>query len=73
MRIYLDNCCYNRPYDDKSLLTINLESQAKLHIQGEIKNGIHELVSSYMLHYEVFQTPYVRQLCSSSKQIRLFM
>ena len=57
MRIYLDNCCYNRPYDDKSLLTINLESQAKLHIQGEIKNGIHELVSSYMLHYEVFQTP----------------
>ena len=29
MRIYLDNCCYNRPYDDKSLLTNNLESQAE--------------------------------------------
>ncbi len=57
MRIYLDNCCYNRPYDDKSLLTNNLESQAKLFIQDQIKQETFELVSSYMLHYEVFQIP----------------
>ena len=33
MLIYLDNCCYNRPYDDQSYMRINLETQAKLHIQ----------------------------------------
>ena len=22
MRIYLDNCCYNRPYDDQTQMTI---------------------------------------------------
>lgn len=31
MRIYLDNCSYNRPYDDQSQLRISLESQAKLY------------------------------------------
>lgn len=31
MRVYLDNCCYNRPYDDQTQLRISLESQAKLH------------------------------------------
>ena len=38
MRVYLDNCCYNRPYDDQSQLTISLETQAKLQIQKMIKN-----------------------------------
>jgi predicted nucleic acid-binding protein len=28
-RIYLDNCCFNRPYDDQAYLTIRLESEAK--------------------------------------------
>ena len=26
MRIYLDNCCFNRPYDDQSQLRILLET-----------------------------------------------
>ena len=30
MKIYLDNCCYNRPYDDQSYLSISLETQAKM-------------------------------------------
>ena len=37
MRIYLDNCCYNRPYDDQSQMRVFLESQAKLHIQDYTK------------------------------------
>ena len=37
MRIYLDNCCYNRPYDDLSQLIVSLEAQAKLHIQNRIE------------------------------------
>ena len=33
MRIYLDNCCYNRPYDDQSQIRVSLETQAKLYTQ----------------------------------------
>lgn len=49
MRIYLDNCCYNRPYDDQSQLRISLETQTKLFIQEQITAGKIELVSSYVL------------------------
>ena len=30
MRLYFDNCCYNRPFDDQSQIRIALESQAKI-------------------------------------------
>lgn len=36
IRIYLDNCCFNRPYDDQSQIKIQLESEAKLEIQKHI-------------------------------------
>lgn len=52
MRIYLDNCCYNRPYDDQSQIRISLETQAKLYIQDMIKRGQLELVTSYVLEFE---------------------
>lgn len=44
LKIYLDNCCYNRPYDDQSQIRISLETQAKLYIQGLIKDKQIELV-----------------------------
>ena len=49
LKIYLDNCCYNRPYDDQSQLSINLEALAKLSIQQEIREGKVDLVTSYIL------------------------
>ena len=52
MRIYLDNCCYNRPYDDQTQMRVSLEAQAKLHIQELIRSGSFELAASYMLTYE---------------------
>ena len=58
MRIYLDNCCYNRPYDDQSQFSVNLEAQAKLFIQTQIHLGRYELVTSDMLYYEIQQMPY---------------
>lgn len=58
MRIYLDNCCFNRPYDDQSYLSISLEAQAKLHIQDLIHDGKLEMAASYMLIYENGQNPY---------------
>ena len=58
LRIYLDNCCYNRPYDDQSQLRISLETQAKLYIQGLIVSDHFELASSYMLDYECSRNPH---------------
>ena len=52
MKIYLDNCSYNRPYDDQTQIRIHLETEAKLHIQDMIKNGELDLVTSYILDYE---------------------
>ena len=58
MRVYLDNCCFNRPYDDQSQIRISLETQAKLYVQDLIKNKELELVASYMLRFENEQNPY---------------
>lgn len=58
IRIYLDNCCLNRPYDDQSQLRISLETQAKIFIQGMIADDKFELASSYMLDYECSRNPH---------------
>lgn len=39
MLIYLDNCCFNCPFDDQSQLKIRLETEAKLDIQEKVKLG----------------------------------
>lgn len=59
IRIYLDNCCYNRPYDDQSQLMVSIETQCKLWIQKMIREGSYELVSSYMLRYECINSPFM--------------
>jgi len=58
MKIYLDNCCFNRPFDDQSQLRILLESEAKLRIQENIRLGTFELVWSYILDYENSKNPF---------------
>lgn len=55
--IYLDNCCFNRPYDDFSSFTVYLEAEAKLLIQDLVKNNHIDLVWSYMLEYENSANP----------------
>ena len=52
MRVYLDNCCFNRPYDDQSQFKVSMETRAKLHIQDLIRHGRLELVDSFMLAFE---------------------
>lgn len=59
MEVYLDNCCFNRPYDDQSHLQIELETQAKLYIQEQIKQGKIKLVTSFVLLFENSQNPYI--------------
>jgi predicted nucleic acid-binding protein len=58
MKIYLDNCCFNRPYDDQSNLRVRLEAEAKLRIQEEIRDDSYELIWSYMLDYENSKNPF---------------
>lgn len=67
MKIYLDNCCFNRPFDDQSQLRIRLESEAKLRIQEDIRAGIHELVWSYILDYENSRNPFQERARQISK------
>ena len=58
MRIYLDMCCYNRPYDDQEQLKVAIETQSKLHIQTLVKDKKLELIVSYMLRYECSNNPF---------------
>jgi hypothetical protein len=58
MKIYLDNCCFNRPYDSQATERIKLETEAKLHIQGMVMDGKLVLVWSFMLDYENSANPY---------------
>lgn len=44
MRVYLDNCTFNRPFDDQTQIRIKLETEAKLYIQEKIRDGTLELV-----------------------------
>jgi predicted nucleic acid-binding protein len=57
-RLYLDNCCFNRPYDNQTNLLVQLETEAKLFIQQAILHKSFELVWSYILDYENSVNPY---------------
>ena len=58
MKIYLDNCCYNRPFDLQNNLRVHLESIAKLELQDQIRKGNIVMVWSYVLEYEASKNPY---------------
>jgi len=58
MKIYLDNCMFNRPFDEQSHIRIRLETEAKLAIQEEIRRGTYQLIWSYILDYENSKNPF---------------
>ncbi len=58
MRLYLDNCCFNRPFDDQSQPKIRLETEAKLSIQEALLQTSFELVWSYILDFENAANPF---------------
>ena len=53
LRIYLDNCCYYRPFDDLSQTRIALESKAILNIMRMCKKSWHILLGSGALDIEI--------------------
>jgi predicted nucleic acid-binding protein len=58
IKVYLDNCSYNRPFDDQRQIRIFLETQAKLHIQHLITDNELVLACSYMSIYENSNNPH---------------
>lgn len=61
IRIYFDNCCLNRPFDNQNSIRVKLETDAKLHIQFMIQSQKIELAWSYILDFENAVNPFVER------------
>lgn len=57
MRIYMDVCCLNRPFDDQTKAKILIESDAVLAILSKCSAGEWVLLSSDILDAEINKTP----------------
>jgi len=58
MKVYLDICCFNRPFDDQSSLIVYLETEAKLHVQELVSQGDLTLCWSFVMDYENAANPF---------------
>lgn len=52
MRIYMDTCCYKRPFDDQTQDRIYLETEIILSIVAKCDRGEWVLLASEVLEYE---------------------
>lgn len=57
MKIYLDVCCLNRPFDDQTQERIHLESEAILLILTYCRSGRWYLISSEVIEDEILRIP----------------
>jgi len=55
MKLYLDSCCYNRPYDDQTQEKIHMEGEAVLAIINRSKQANDEIIGSPALDLEIEQ------------------
>lgn len=53
MKIYLDNCCYNRLFDDRTNIKNYLEREAILIIMQKAYEGEDEIIGSDVLDIEI--------------------
>ena len=56
-RIYMDCCCFNRPFDDQSDPLVHLEAEAVKIILALCEKEFFELVTSDTLKFEIEKTP----------------
>ncbi len=57
MKVYLDACCLNRPFDDQSQDRIRLETDAVLGILDRCQIGELTLIGSEVMDLEISKTP----------------
>lgn len=62
MRIYLDACCLNRPFDDLCQDRIRLEAESVQAILRRIEGGQWEGVKSPVVQYEIAKMPDLNRL-----------
>jgi predicted nucleic acid-binding protein len=67
MKIYLDHCAYNRPFDNQNNIKNQLETSAKLYIQDQVRQGRYDLVWSYMSDFENDNNPNIENKKSIQK------
>ena len=56
MRIYMDVCCFNRPFDDLSQDRVYYEAEAILSIISRCEKGKWTLIASGVIEYELSNT-----------------
>lgn len=57
MKLYLDVCCLNRPFDDQGQDRIRLESEAVMAILTHIERGDWTWTTSEMVDFEISRMP----------------
>ena len=62
MRIYLDVCCLNRPFDDLCQDRVRLEAESVQAILRRIESGQWEGVKSPVVQYEIAKMPDMNRL-----------
>ena len=55
----MDNCCYNRPFDEQAQLRVVLETLAKLNIQQQMRDGVLEYAWSSVLDFEISKSRFL--------------
>ena len=66
MRLYLDMCIYNRPFDDQSQPRIMIETQIFIVLLTMILKGRFDLVNSFALEYENSKNPDIENMLKIS-------
>jgi len=57
MRVYMDVCCYSRPFDDLTQSRVYLEAEAVLSIMSRCENEEWVLLSSGAIDFEISMIP----------------
>lgn len=57
MRIYLDNCIFNRPFDDQSNERVKTETEAVMRLLESVKGSALDLIWSSTIEHENDESP----------------
>jgi len=66
LRLYLDMCVYNRPFDDQSQPRIMIETQIFIMMLVMVSGGRFDLINSFALEYENSKNPNIENMLKIS-------
>ena len=69
IKIYLDSCCFNRPFDELSQDRVRLESEAVLTILNKCEIGVWDIFRSDILEDEIYR---ITDLFKRQKILKLY-